>query len=54
MFERRGGMSPGGEEMEEGEEEPHDEEPELVEETELVLWRPAGGIPWASLLFTVI
>jgi len=45
--------SPGGEEMEEGEEEPQDEEPEFVDDTEFVLCLPAGGIPWASLLFTV-
>jgi hypothetical protein len=54
MLERLGGMllSPGGE-TEEGEEEPQDDEPELVEETELVrCLLPAGGMPCASLLFT--
>ena len=46
-------LSPGGEEMEEGDEEPQEEEPELLEETELVLCLPpVGGMPWASLLFT--
>ena len=48
-------LSPGGEEMEEGDEEPQEEEPELLEETELVLCLPpVGGMPWASLLFTAV
>ena len=55
MLDLLGGMlrsAPGGE-TEEGEEDPQEEEPEFVEETELVLCLPpVGGIPCASLLLT--
>ena len=55
MLDLLGGMlrsAPGGE-TEEGEEDPQEEEPEFVEETELVrCLPPVGGIPCASLLFT--
>ena len=57
MFDLLGGMlssAPGGD-TEDGEEEPQEEEPEFVDDTEFVRWRPpAGGMPWASLLFTFI
>ena len=33
-------------------EDPQDEDPELEEDIELVLWR-LEGIPWLSLLFTI-
>ena len=55
MLDLLGGMlrsTPGGE-TEDGEEDPQEEEPEFVEETELVrCLPPVGGIPCASLLFT--
>lgn len=55
MLDLLGGMlrsAPGGD-TEDGEEDPHEEEPEFVEETELVrCLPPVGGIPCASLLFT--
>ena len=55
MLDLLGGMlrsAPGGD-TEDGEEDPQEEEPEFVEETELVrCLPPVGGIPCASLLFT--
>ena len=45
-------LSVGGDVAGEPAEDPQDEDPELEEDIELVLWR-LDGIPWLSLLFTI-